>query len=123
MTSLTPLLEVLLEHGGHFGIPMGQDLTSRHHERHVGTERLEDVVNSTPVTPDPITIHLRRRLVEVVVQSRVVRTRLPSTGAQSGMRGLEPVEIIALSNRILRSAPSFVVTTASLGSVKRPILR
>ncbi len=38
-----PLDEVLLQHGGHLGVPVGKDLLSGDHQAHRGSHTLEDV--------------------------------------------------------------------------------
>ena len=57
--------------------------------RHLKPSALNMWVNSTPVTPDPMT----QRCSGISCGGyawRVVRMRSPSTSAQSGMRGRDP---------------------------------
>ena len=69
--------------------------------------------NSTPVTPEPITTRCSGSDGGGYA-SRVVSTRSPSTSAQSGMRGREPVET-STASASKRSSPSTVSATTSFG--------
>ena len=78
-------------------------------------------MNSTPVTPDPITIACSG-ISGGGYASRVVSTRSPSTGANSGTRGREPVDTSTKSASI-SSSPASVVATTQRGPVRRPVPR
>ncbi len=76
-------------------------------------------VNSTPVTPEPIT-HRCSGISWGGYAWRVVRTRSPSTVAQSGMRGRDPVARTTKSASS-SSIPDSVSATTSRGPCNRPL--
>ena len=78
-------------------------------------------VNSTPVTPEPTTT-MCSGISGGGYAWRVVSTRSPSTGANSGTRGREPVATTTKSASS-SSMPSAVSTTTSCGPLSRPVPR
>ena len=76
--------------------------------------------NSTPVTPEPMTTRCSGISVGGYA-SRVVRTRSPSTTAQSGMRGRLPVDEQHDVGLELDDARRAVSTTTSCGPFRRPV--
>ena len=76
-------------------------------------------MNSTPVTPEPMTI-VCSGISGGGYASRVVRTRSRSTVTKSGTRGREPVQIATKSAETSSSPPS-VSTTIVCGSLKRAV--
>ena len=75
-------------------------------------------VNSTPVTPEPIT-HRCGGISGGGYASRVVRTRSPSSVAHSGTRGREPVATTNTSPEISVLPPVSPSTAMVWESTKR----
>ena len=75
--------------------------------------------NSTPVTPEPTTTRCSGSSGGGYA-SRVVSTRSPSSGAQSGTRGRLPV-LSSTTSASSSSRPSAVSTTISFGPFSRPV--
>src|ERR687897_973930 len=78
-------------------------------------------VNSTPVTPEPMTTMCSGSSGGGYAW-RVVRTRSPSTGANSGTRGRDPVAT-TMKSASSSSMPPAVSTTTSCGPLSRPVPR
>ena len=78
-------------------------------------------VNSTPVTPEPTTTMCSGSSGGGYAW-RVVSTRSPSTGANSGTRGREPVAT-TMKSASSSSMPWAVSTTTSCGPLSRPVPR